>query len=209
MKRMILVISVAALLIACAGTPAEPVVEPDARAAETPAAVEEDTIGAETPAEQPTEAPAEQPTEALAEQPTEAPAEQPTEAPAQKSFAQRVADAWADAGFLNDMAPYSDVDLLDLYGIDLSACISGAGFADAVSYVNEAVVVEADEATAAAVEQLLKDHLEAVREQFRSYDADAYALAEKAVLVRDGGTVLMIVSPDAEAMRAVFAAVDR
>ena len=205
MKRILVLVLAVCLILGTAACKGDtPAADPTAAPQNTDPSKD---LPTEAP-EQPTEAP-EQPTEAPAEQPTEAPAEQPTEAPAQKSFAQRVADAWADAGFLNDMAPYSDVDLLDLYGIDLSACISGAGFADAVSYVNEAVVVEADEATAAAVEQLLKDHLEAVREQFRSYDADAYALAEKAVLVRDGGTVLMIVSPDAEAMRAVFAAVDR
>ena len=102
------------------------------------------------------------------------------------------------------MAPYSDVDLLDLYGIDVSECVSGAGYADAVSYVKEAVVIEADEATAAQIEQLLADHLKAVRAQFESYDPEAYALAEKAVLERRDGVVLMIVSPDAEAMKSLF-----
>ena len=37
-------------------------------------------------------------------------------------FAERVADAWKSAGYLDDMTPYSEDDLLDYYGIDLSAC---------------------------------------------------------------------------------------
>ena len=203
MKRIVLILLAAALLCACAGTPAEPVVEPDARVEQTPTAVEEDTIGTVA-----TEAPAvEQPTEAPAE-PTEAP-EEPTEAPKELTFAERVVEAWKEKGLLDDFAPYSEADLLDLYGIDLSNCISGEGFCDAVSYVNEALVIEADEATAAEIETLLSNHLAQVKETFRSYDAEAYALAEKAVLVRDGGVVLMIVSPEAESMYDAFSAIDR
>ena len=67
-------------------------------------------------------------------------------------------------------------------------------------------MIEADETTAKEIEALLGDHLDSVKRQFESYDPDAYALAEKAVLVREGGVVLMIVSPDAEAMKTVFEA---
>lgn len=194
MKRIVFVILIAALLCACTAT-TEPVVETDTRAEQTPIPVEEDTIGVDV-----TEAPAE-------EQPTEAPVE--TEAPKEASFAERVTAAWEAEGLLDGLAPYSDLDILDLYGIDLSACISGAGFSDAVSYVKEVVVIETDEAAAKEIEDLLKHHIEQVKETFRSYDAEAYAVAENAVLVRDGGVVLMIVSPDAEAMRNVFASVTR
>lgn len=190
MKRFFVIFLIAALLCACTGTPAEPVVETDTRAQTTPE-IETDLIESK-----PTEAPS------VETQPTEAP-EQPTEAPAQ-TFVQQVVNAWTSQGLLEGMAPYSDADLLDLYGIDLSACVGGAGYAEIVGYVKEAVIVEADEATAAEIEQLLTQHVAAVKEQFRSYDPDAYALAEKAVLVRSGGVVLMIISPDAEAMKAAF-----
>ena len=198
MKRILLIVLIAALLCGCTASPAEPVVEPDMRAEMTPVSVEEDTV-----ASLQTEAPEiEQPTEAPK---TEAPeTEQPVESPASDTFAKRVVAAWEAEGLLDGLAPYSDAYLLDLYGIDLSACISGAGFADAVGYTYEAVVVEADEATAAEIEQLLADHIEAMKEQFRSYDAEAYALAKQAVLVRRGGAVLMIISPEADAMRAAF-----
>ncbi len=115
-------------------------------------------------------------------------------------FAGRVADAWSAAGYLADMARYSDEDLLDYYGIDLAQCVCGVGYADAVGYTTEAIAVVADEATAKEIETLLSDHLTAAKETFRSYDPDAYRIVEKAILERDGGLVVMIVSPDAQAM---------
>ena len=187
MKRMLWIIALAALLCACASVPAEPVIEPDARASAAP-------IAAETtkPAEvKETEAPA-----------TEAPA---TEAPeAEQTFAQRVAAAWAEQGLLDGMAPYPEDDLLDLYGIDLADCISGAGFCETAGYVREAVLIETDEATAIEIEALLSEYLEARKEQFVSYDPEAYAIAQQAVLERSGGTVLFVISPDADAMKTAF-----
>lgn len=115
-------------------------------------------------------------------------------------FAGRAADAWSAAGYLDELARYSDEDLLDYYGIDVAACKCAAGYCDAVGYTNEAVVVVADETVVAEIETLLRDHLEAQKATFRSYDPDAYRLAENAVLLRDGGLVVMIVSPDAQAM---------
>ncbi len=115
-------------------------------------------------------------------------------------FTERVADAWSAAGYLDEMAPYSDGDLLDYYGIDVTACKCAAGYCDAVGYTNEAVVAVADEAIAAEIETLLTDHVAAMKETFRSYDPDAYRIAENAVLLRDGGLVVMIISPNAQAM---------
>lgn len=115
-------------------------------------------------------------------------------------FVQRAADAWNKAGYLDDMARYSDEDLLDYYGIDVAACKCAAGYRDADGYTNEAVVVVADEAAAKEIETLLSEHIASVKETFRSYDPEAYRIAEKAILERDGGLVVMIVSPDAQAM---------
>lgn len=122
-------------------------------------------------------------------------------------YAQRVADAWTEKGFLSEMAPYSDEDLLDFYGIDTAACICAKGFFDATGYTTEAVVAAADEATAKEIESLLSEHLESVKASFRDYDPEALKIAEAAVLLREGGTVLLIVSPDAQAMLDVFRSV--
>lgn len=195
MKRVIFILLIAALLCACVSTPREPIVEIDMRAQNTPTVTEApDVIEMQTQA------------------PTDAPQTAATEAPqvgATATYAQRVIDAWRDAGLLEGYAPYSANDLLDLYGIDLTACVSGAGFAEAEGYANEIVLVEADEATAGEVFTLLSDHLDLIKAQFRSYDAEAYALAERAVLLNENGVVLLLVSPDAETLLDVFRAVDR
>ena len=93
---------------------------------------------------------------------------------------------------------------LELYGIDLSRCISGAGYADAVGYTNEALVLEANGETAKELESLLDEHLKTMENQFRSYDPEALKIVESAILLREGGVVLMIVSPDAEEMLEAF-----
>ena len=151
-------------------------------------------IGCAAPAAAP-KTPAVQQTAAAAE------ATAAEETPEPASLAETAAAAWREAGYLADMARYSDADLLDLYGIDTAECRSAAGYADAVGYTNEVVIVETDETTAAEIESLLREHLTAMENQFRSYDPEAQKLVEAAVLIRDGGMVLMIVSPDAEAMR--------
>lgn len=138
---------------------------------------------------------------------TPEPAE-PTNAPEAAPYAQRVVDAWKEAGYLADMAPYSDEDLLDYYGIDVSTLKSGAGYADAAGYTLEALVIEADGETADEIEALLSDHLESLKTQFRSYDPDALKLAEDAVFERDGGVIVLIVSPDAQAMRELLHGVE-
>ena len=115
-------------------------------------------------------------------------------------YAQRVADAWKEKGFLADMARYPDADLLDFYGIDLSLCKCGVGYSDAVGYTTEAVVVVADGEAADAIETLLREHLEAIKVSFRGYDAEALKIAENAVMLHEGQLIVMIVSPDAQAM---------
>ena len=80
----------------------------------------------------------------------------------------------------------------------------GSNQGDAAGYANEAVIVEAEEAVLDEAEAMLRDHLQAVKAQYKGYDAEALALAEKAVLLREGDAVLYIVSPNAEAMLAVY-----
>ena len=193
MKRMIWILLLAALLCACSGQ-SEPVIEIDTRAQNTPVP----TAAGETP--DVVAAPTEQPKTPA----TEAPA---TETPA--SYADRVIAAWDAAGLLEGYAPYSEEDMLDLYGIDLSVCISGAGYAETAGYTDEIVLIEADEGTAGEVYALLADHLELMKVSFRSYDAEAYALVEHAVLQNENGVVLMIVSPQAEALLDAFRGVGR
>ena len=115
-----------------------------------------------------------------------------------------LAAAFAQTGALDDMAPYSDTDLHDYYGIDPAACESIVGYTDAVGYTNELLIIQADEKLAAELETQLAGYLEDRAAQFAGYDADAEALVRQAVLRRDGGVVLMIVSPQADALLEVY-----
>ncbi len=184
MKRFALVLIALALLAGCGGKEAAPQVQLDARAEATKAPADAPQVTAE---------------------PTEAPA--PTEEPAPpEGLADRLAARWEAEGLLVDLYPMEDMDVLDLYGIDFAACISGAAFGDAAGYTNEAVIVEAEGAVLDEAEALLRDHLDAVKAQFRDYDPEALALAEKAVLVREGNALLFVISPSADAMLAAFRA---
>ena len=151
-------------------------------------------------------------TDAAPQEPTAAPVDGAPEsadapaapAPAQEGPVDTLVARWNGEALLEGMYPMAAEDTLDLYGIDFAACLGGAAFGDADGYTNEAVVVQAEGTVLDEAEALLQDHLETVKAQFRGYDPEALALAEKAVLVREGDMLLFVISPNADAMLAAF-----
>lgn len=197
MKRVCILL-IALLLVGCGGKQsAPPQIQPDARAESALAPAAAVVTAAPQAATVPETAVAPAATEAPA-----APAE--ASAPAEAGLVDELTARWAAEGLLEGLYPFAPEDFLDYSGIDLGACRGGAAYGDAVGYTNEAVVVEADSAVLDQVEELLTTHLAALKAQFRGYDAEALALAEKAVLVREGDAVLFVISPDAERMLALF-----
>lgn len=207
MKRIIVFCIALLLLVGCGGKEAAaPQVQMDARAqtaaapaAQTAAPVTETAAPQSVSIASAATAEPAKPAEPVI---TAGPA--PTDAPAQEALADKLLAQWQAAGLTEDMFPLAAADVFDYYGIDLSVCRSGVALGDAVGYANEAVFVEADKAILDQVEAMLQDHLTAVKAQYRGYDAEALALAEKAVLVREGDVVLFIVSPNAEEMLSAF-----
>ena len=195
MKRIIVFCIALLLLAGCGGKePAAPQVQMDQRASATAA---------------PAAATAAPETVAIVVTATEAPADPAPVATApansaESDFVDSLVIRWMTDGLMDDMYPMTAEDALDYYGIDFSACKAAMAFGDAVGYVNEAVVVAAEGPALDEAEAMLKDHLNAMKNQFRGYDAEALALAEKAVLIREGNMVLFIISPNAEAMVAVY-----
>lgn len=196
MKRIVVLFVALLLLVGCGGKEqAAPQVQMDQRASAT-AAPAATTAAPETVAVVPA------PTEAQA---APAPTEKSSQAnSAESDFMDSLVIRWMTDGLMDDMYPLTAEDALDYYGIDFSACKAAMAFGDAVGYVNEAVVVAAEGPVLDEVEALLRDHLQAVKDQFRGYDAEALALAEQAVLIREGNMVLFVISPNAEAMTAVY-----
>lgn len=199
MKRIVPVLIALLLLFGCGGKESDPPqVQLDARAESTaaPTVTEEPVVTTApvtlTAAPEATETPI----------PTEEPTAEP--APAEESPVEKLVADWYAEELLESMYPMEAEDVLDLYGIDFAACRSAAAFGDAEGYTNEAVIVQADEAVLDEAEALLKDHLESVKAQFRGYDPAALALAEKAVLIREGDMLLFVISPNADDMLAAF-----
>ena len=196
MKRIIVFCIALLLLMGCGGkADAAPQVQLDDRVQATAAPAADGPEETAAPAE-PTAAPVEDAPESA-----DAPA---APAPAQEGPVDTLVARWNGEALLEGMYPMAAEDALDLYGIDFAACLGGAAFGDADGYTNEAVVVQAEGTVLDEAEALLQDHLETVKAQFRGYDPEALALAEKAVLVREGDMLLFVISPNADAMLAAF-----
>lgn len=199
MKRIVLALIALLLLVGCGGKEAAPQVQLDARTEETAAPA--------TSAPEPTAAPeiTAAPVEIVAAPtPTDAPTAEP--APAEAGPVEALVADWTAQGLLNGLYPMEAGDVLDLYGIDFAACRGGAAFGDANGYTNEMVLLEADGAVLDEAEALLQGHLTAVKAQFKGYDPDALALAEKAVLVREGDMLLFAICPVADGLLSAFRA---
>ena len=209
MKRIVLVLIAMLLLVGCGGKEAAPQVQLDARAEATavPATATPEATAAPEITAVPVEigaAPAltEAPTAEPA--PTEAPTPEP--APAEAGLVASLVAAWEAKDLLQGLYPMEAGDVLDLYGIDYAVCRGAAAFGDAEGYTNEVVLVEADGPILDEVEGLLQEHLKAVKTQFKGYDPEALALAEKAVLVREGDMLLFAICPTADELLAAFRA---
>ena len=107
-------------------------------------------------------------------------------------------------GNLTDMARYSDVDLLNLYGIDVAACQCALGYVNTTGLADQVVLaVASDEAGAESIQGLLQGHVDRLLTQYKGYDATAYATVEKAELFRMGNAVVLLICPEAAALAEI------
>ncbi len=93
-----------------------------------------------------------------------------------------------------------------LYGAEMGDMVQAVGFVVMEgTFPHEAVMVEAkDSAAASRVEALLKAKHVSFTEQSKGYDAENYALAQKCKVERRGNHISMFLTPDFEAMRAIY-----
>ena len=98
--------------------------------------------------------------------------------------------------------------MLDLYGIQEADLAQSGSFATMSGvFPGEVILVEAvDKDAAARVAGLLQARLDELLNQYKTYDAETYALAEACTVDTNGNFVSMLLSPEGSKMREILAA---
>lgn len=107
---------------------------------------------------------------------------------------------------ITDYAEMDNGRLLDVYGIEEADLTQSASFVImSGAYPYEIVLVEAvDDAAAGRIAEKLQARLDEVRNQYKDYDAEAYAMAQKCSVDTDGLTVSLFLSPERDTMRKIL-----
>lgn len=187
---------------------------PEAAASNTAAASEAPTESPDTSSETSAPLPAPETPEApRASTPPEAPAqtESPaaTEVPAEQATTASLTDIrdkmLSDLG-ISDYMEISPSRLLDLYGIQEADVAQSGSFATmSGAFPGEVILLEAtDEAAAGRIAAALQNRLNEVLNQYKTYDAETYALAEACTIDTDGKIVSMLLSPEREGMLKIL-----
>lgn len=134
---------------------------------------------------------------------------QETEIKTEKPSAKSLADIRSEIKGAVSASGAMDLDLdaiSGLYGINASDMVQAVGFVVMEgTFPHEAVMVEAkDSAAANNVERLLNAKHESFVAQSKGYDPENYALAQKCKVERNGNYISMFLTPDFEAMKAVY-----
>lgn len=137
----------------------------------------------------------------------EAAAEADPEAPASVSLADVRSKIVSDLG-ISDYMEITTSRMLDLYGIQEADLAQSGSFATMSGvFPGEVVLVEAvDKDAAARVAGLLQARLDELLNQYKTYDAETYALAEACTVDTNGNFVSMLLSPEGSKMREILAA---
>lgn len=154
----------------------------------------------EEPAETGSTPPPEPPAKPAA---TEAPAA--SEAPEPLSLAGIREKMVTDLG-ISDYMELSADRLLDLYGIQEADYVQSGSFATmSGAFPGEVILLEAaDDAAAKRIAEHLQTRLDEVLNQYKTYDAATYALAEACTIDTDGRVVSMLLSPEREDLRKLL-----
>ena len=187
---------------------------PEAATSNTAAASEAPAESPDTSSEMCALPPAPEPPEApKASTPPEAPAqtESPAapEVPAEQATTASLTDIrdkmLSDLG-ISDYMEISPSRLLDLYGIQEADVAQSGSFATmSGAFPGEVILLEAtDDAAAERIAAALQNRLNEVLNQYKTYDAETYALAEACTIDTDGKIVSMLLSPEREGMLKIL-----
>lgn len=132
-----------------------------------------------------------------------------TEAPAEQATTVSLTDIrdkmLSDLG-ISDYMEMSSSQLLNLYGIQEADVAQSGSFATmSGAFPGEVILLEATDAAAAGrIAAALQNRLNEVLNQYKTYDAATYALAEACTIDTDGKIVSMLLSPEREGMLKIL-----
>ena len=114
--------------------------------------------------------------------------------------------AMAAKGVLPAMLPLEGEELFDLVGLDPADCaeITYMIAENGLAADEIALLTAVDSAAADRCEAVLRSRVEARSAEFEGYLPEQYAVMKNAVLLRDGLRLALIVSPEAQALKAVY-----
>ena len=114
--------------------------------------------------------------------------------------------AMEKAGLLSPMIPMTGDELYDLTGIHPDLWDDGSLHQAADGLIADEILIlhARDEAGANEIEKYLRARLESKAEEAKGYSPEQYAVIQKGVILRGGQDLCLIVSPQAEKLRAVY-----
>lgn len=108
--------------------------------------------------------------------------------------------------YLPEMIVFEDKKVLDQYGVDTSVCPQAivATCSDGLRS-DEIWLIEApDEANAQDIAKSAESRVEREKTETKDYAPDQYKVVEKAEIIVDGNNVVLIISPDVDALVSLY-----
>lgn len=104
-----------------------------------------------------------------------------------------------------DMMTLTADDLIDYYGIESSDVVSCAVSQDMCGYLDEIIMIEAvDETAAANIETALNDYLEYKKEEMRTYLPEQYEVLNNCSVNVNGLFVSLFISSSADEINEIY-----
>ncbi len=191
------------------GSPEQPE-QPQVETPETPEVPEQPQVETPETPEAPEQPQVEAPETPEVSEPPEQPQVEAPETPEQPAAPSvdlaSVAQAMGQGIGASDALYLDGTAFSNLYGIEMSWMTQAAGFTTmSGTFPDEVVLIEAvDSASAAQVAAKLQNRLDEVMVQAENYDPESAAAAKKCAVVTNGNFVRLLLSPNQDALAAVY-----
>lgn len=110
------------------------------------------------------------------------------------------------ASYLPEMVLLDDSAKMNLYGIDSEKCTQAivANCSDGLRSDEIWLIEAVDETAAKEIAVLAQNRIEREKEETKNYAPEQYEIVEKAQLLEDGNNIVLIISPDVDAMVEIY-----